>query len=86
MTQKEIQATIQSHAEYLTDLFIKFKAQSDMIAAQAGIITRLESCIGTFKEEWRRAMQHMLMQDDRALHIMGLVSMVAGVVLLYMVH
>jgi uncharacterized protein YjeT (DUF2065 family) len=35
---------------------------------------------------WRRAMQHMLMQDDRALHVMGLVSMLAGVILLYLVH
>jgi uncharacterized protein YjeT (DUF2065 family) len=35
---------------------------------------------------WRRAMQQMLMQTDRALHIMGFVSMVMGVMLLYWVH
>ena len=35
---------------------------------------------------WRRAMQQMMMQSDRTLHIMGLVSMVAGVVLLYWIH
>jgi uncharacterized protein YjeT (DUF2065 family) len=35
---------------------------------------------------WRRAMQHMLMQSDRALHVMGFVSMIIGVALLYLVH
>lgn len=35
---------------------------------------------------WRRAMQYMMMQSDRALHMMGLISMVLGVVLLYWVH
>jgi uncharacterized protein YjeT (DUF2065 family) len=35
---------------------------------------------------WRRAMQQLMMQSDRALHIMGLISMVAGVLLLYWVH
>lgn len=35
---------------------------------------------------WRRAMQQMMMQSDRALHIFGLVSMLLGVVLLYLVH
>jgi uncharacterized protein len=35
---------------------------------------------------WRRAMQHILMQTDRALHVMGFVSMIMGVVLLYWVH
>ena len=35
---------------------------------------------------WRRAMQHMMMQSDRSLHVMGLVSMILGVVLLYWVH
>jgi len=35
---------------------------------------------------WRRALQHMMMQSDRALHMMGLVSMLLGVVLLYWIH
>ncbi len=34
----------------------------------------------------RRALLMIANQDDRALRIMGLVSMVAGVVLLYVVH
>ena len=32
---------------------------------------------------WRRAMQQMMMQSDRALHIFGLVSMLLGLGLLY---
>ena len=35
---------------------------------------------------WRRAMQHMMMQSDRGLHTMGLVCMLLGVGLLYVVH
>jgi uncharacterized protein YjeT (DUF2065 family) len=32
---------------------------------------------------WRRMMQHMLIQSDKALHIFGLASMLAGLVMLY---
>jgi uncharacterized protein YjeT (DUF2065 family) len=35
---------------------------------------------------WRRTMQQMLMQSDRALHVIGFLSMVMGVILLYWVH
>jgi uncharacterized protein YjeT (DUF2065 family) len=35
---------------------------------------------------WRRVMQQMMMQSDRALHITGFVSMILGVILLYWVH
>jgi uncharacterized protein YjeT (DUF2065 family) len=35
---------------------------------------------------WRRAMQQMMMQNDRTLHFTGFFSMIAGVVLLYLVH
>jgi uncharacterized protein YjeT (DUF2065 family) len=35
---------------------------------------------------WRRAMQHMMMQSDFSLHVMGFVSMILGVALLYWVH
>jgi uncharacterized protein len=35
---------------------------------------------------WRRVMQQMMMQSDRALRIFGLASMLVGVGLLYLVH
>jgi uncharacterized protein YjeT (DUF2065 family) len=35
---------------------------------------------------WRRAMQYMMMQSDLSLHVMGFVSMILGVALLYWVH
>ncbi len=35
---------------------------------------------------WRRALQQMMMQSDKALHVMGLVSMLLGVILLYWIH
>jgi uncharacterized protein YjeT (DUF2065 family) len=35
---------------------------------------------------WRRVMQQMMMQSDRALHVFGLVSMLLGVALLYLVN
>jgi uncharacterized protein YjeT (DUF2065 family) len=35
---------------------------------------------------WRRLMQQMIMQGDRALRAMGLISMLVGVALLYLVH
>jgi uncharacterized protein YjeT (DUF2065 family) len=35
---------------------------------------------------WRRAMQQMLIQSDRSLHLFGLLSMLLGVFLLYEVH
>lgn len=35
---------------------------------------------------WRRLMQHMFMQSDRALRIMGLVSMLIGLVLVSVAH
>jgi uncharacterized protein YjeT (DUF2065 family) len=35
---------------------------------------------------WRRAMQQMMIQSDRALHLFGLMSMLIGVFLLYEVH
>jgi uncharacterized protein YjeT (DUF2065 family) len=35
---------------------------------------------------WRRAMQQMMMQNDRTLHFTGFFSMISGVVLLYLVH
>ncbi len=35
---------------------------------------------------WRRVMQQMMVQSDRTLRILGLVSMLIGLALLYMVH
>lgn len=35
---------------------------------------------------WRRAMQQMLMQNDRALRIFGLVSMLIGLGIMYWVR
>lgn len=35
---------------------------------------------------WRRAMQNMMMQSDRALRLFGLASMLLGLALLYLVH
>lgn len=35
---------------------------------------------------WRRTMQTLLMQTDRALRVMGLISMLVGVFLMYMVR
>lgn len=35
---------------------------------------------------WRRAMQQMFMQGDKALRIFGLVSMLIGLALLYLVR
>jgi uncharacterized protein YjeT (DUF2065 family) len=35
---------------------------------------------------WRRAMQQMLIQSDRSLHLFGFLSMLLGVFLLYEVH
>lgn len=35
---------------------------------------------------WRRIMQEMMIQSDRALRVFGLVSMLLGVGLLYWVH
>ncbi len=35
---------------------------------------------------WRRTMQQMMMQGDRTLQVMGFISMVLGVILLYWVH
>jgi len=35
---------------------------------------------------WRRAMHQMMMQDDKTLRIVGLVSMLIGLGLLYLIH
>jgi uncharacterized protein YjeT (DUF2065 family) len=35
---------------------------------------------------WRRVMQQMLIQGDRSLRVFGLVSMLLGLGLLYLVH
>lgn len=35
---------------------------------------------------WRRLMQQMFMQSDRALRIMGLISMLIGLALICLVH
>lgn len=33
---------------------------------------------------WRKVMQQMLLQDDRALRVFGLVSMLIGLILVYL--
>jgi hypothetical protein len=33
---------------------------------------------------WRRMMQNMIMQGDKALHIFGFVSMIIGLIILYL--
>lgn len=35
---------------------------------------------------WRRAMQQMLIQSDSSLRVFGLVSMLSGLGLLYLIH
>jgi uncharacterized protein YjeT (DUF2065 family) len=35
---------------------------------------------------WRRAMQNMMIQRDQTVRIFGLVSMLVGLALLYLVH
>jgi uncharacterized protein YjeT (DUF2065 family) len=35
---------------------------------------------------WRQTMQQMMTRSDHVLHLFGLVCMVSGVILLYIVH